>query len=55
MKILTVKIDDELSDDLDELTATIQKGTGLRISRHAIMIQAIRIYVADTNKEIREV
>ncbi len=52
MKILTVKIDEDLLEELDDLTSVIQRKTGLRISRHSLMVKAIRIYVSDTKTEI---
>jgi predicted transcriptional regulator len=54
MKVTTLKLNEELVRDMDELVSLLNQRTGLKISRHSVMVKAVSEYVLNTLDALRD-
>jgi|TARA_A100001515_G_scaffold86137_1_gene68430 predicted transcriptional regulator len=54
MKVTTLKLNEELVRDMDELVSLLNQRTGLKISRHSVMVKAVSEYVLNTLDALKD-
>jgi ribosome maturation protein Sdo1 len=54
MKAVTVKFSEEQMDDIDEMVSRLKRETGLRISRHSVLVKAVSEYVSERLETLRK-
>ena len=54
MKVTTLKLNEELVRDMDELVLLLNQRTGLKISRHSVMVKAVSEYVLNTLDALKD-
>ena len=54
MRNISLKIEEELLGEVEELTRILNLETGLKISRHSVMLKAIATGVRETLGRLRD-
>jgi molecular chaperone GrpE (heat shock protein) len=54
MRIISLKVDEGLLGVIEDLTELLNEETGLKISRHSVMLKALSKGVKATLKQLRD-